>query len=892
MHPLRISLLGTPLIEVEGRPLRVDTRKATAMLAYLVVSGHPESREVVAALLWPEFDIDHSRSALRRTLSTLRTALDGRFIAADRNSISIDLGDAWFDLAEFRRTAADPAATAEELATAVDLHRGDLLAGFSVRDSAPFDDWQQLAAEGIRRERAAALDRLVGALAAAGRRDEAVGRAEERLALDPVHEPAHRQLIERYAASGRRGDAMHQYRECVRVLDRELGVRPLTETTELYHAVNEGRSPAVAEVPAALAAPEQPLVGRDGPWRLLTELHAGIGADGRMAVIEGESGVGKTRLADDLLEALRAQGAATVSARPSPGEHDLAYGVVAQLLRAAVDHVGADMPAHCAAEAARLLPELGPPPASSLDDPGVRLRFLEAVGQVIALACEGESAGVVFVDDLHWCDPASLDALGYLARRLHGRRLLLLATRRTDEPDPGHALSRLAQAGERVALERLTRADVAELARSHGLGAEAADTLYAESEGLPLFLAELLASDRPPEMTPAGVREAVEARLDAVSETAAQVLSAAAVIGRTFDVDTVRAASGRSGDEVVSALDELCARGLIIERDAAYDFGHERVRAAVDERSGLARRRLLNGRVADALTLRHADPALIARHLQLAGREDEAAVAYAAAGDRARSLAAGAEALTHYRTALALGYPHAAQLHEAIGDVHTLRGEYAAALAAYDAAAAHAGPERLAVIEYKLGTVHERRGEWDLAEHHLQAALALGAAPARVQADRGLVAWRRGDAGALDLCEEALRLAMEEGDDEAAARAHNILGLLGAGSDHLERSLALSERLADPSIRIAALNNLARARAGAGDLEPAAALVREALDLVAAQGDRHREAALRNNLADTLHRAGRDDEAMEELKRAVAIFAEVGGHEEEPQPGVWRLVEW
>jgi hypothetical protein len=68
--------------------------------------------------------------------------------------------------------------------------------------------------------------------------------------------------------------------------------------------------------------------------------------------------------------------------------------------------------------------------------------------------------------------------------------------------------------------------------------------------------------------------------------------------------------------------------------------------------------------------------------------------------------------------------------------------------------------------------------------------------------------------------------------------------------------------------------------------------VREALALVAAQGDRHREAALRNNLADTLHRAGRDDEAMEELKRAVAIFAEVGGHEDGPQPGVWQLVEW
>ena len=143
------------------------------------------------------------------------------------------------------------------------------------------------------------------------------------------------------------------------------------------------------------------------------------------------------------------------------------------------------------------------------------------------------------------------------------------------------------------------------------------------------------------------------------------------------------------------------------------------------------------------------------------------------------------------------------------------------------------------------------------------------------------------------LCEEALRLAEAEGDDEAAARAHNILGVLGAGAGHFERSLELSGRLADPSIRIAALNNLARARARRG--RPRArrrARSRGARPWSPPQGDRHREAALRNNLADTLHRAGRDDEAMEELKRAVAIFAEVGGHEDEPQPGVWRLVEW
>jgi DNA-binding SARP family transcriptional activator len=892
MRPLRISLLGTPLVELDGRPLDVDTRKATAMLAYLAVTGHPQSREVVAALLWPEFDADRSRAALRRTLSTLRTALGGHRLSSDRTSIALDLSDAWFDLAEFRRAAADAAAGADALGAAVDLHRGDLLDGFGVRGSAAFDDWQRLAADGIRAELASALDRLVAALVAAGRGDEAVARAQQRLALDPLHEPAHRSLIERYAAAGRRGDALRQYRECVRILDRELGVRPLSETTELYNAVNEGRSPAVTAPQRAVAAPPQPLVGRGPQWQRLLEIHGKLGPDGRMVVIEGESGIGKTRLATELLASLQGRGAAVVAARPHPGERGLAYGVVAQVLRAAADRLGDGLPAHCAHEAARLLPELGEPPAMGLEDPGVRLRFLEAVTQVVALACAGPPAGVVFVDDLHWCDPASLEALGYLSRRLEGRPVLIMCARRTDEPDPDHSCARLAAAGERIALERLTRGDVAELAGRAGLDAAAADALYSESEGLPLFLSELMTAGRTSAGAAPAVGEVVEARLDAVSETASQVLAAAAVIGRTFDVDTVRAASGRSAEEVAAALDELGVRGLIVERDTGYDFGHERVRAIVERRAGLARRRLLNGRVADALAVRRGDPALTARHLQLAGREDEAALAYAAAGDRARALSAGAEALAHLGSALALGHPRPAELHEAIGDVHTLRGEYAAALAAYDAAAAHAGPDRLAALEHKIGSVHERRGEWEPAERHLQEALALGGPPARIQSDRSLVAWRRGDADAPALAREALTLAERDDDAQAAAQAHNVLGLLGAGASHLERSLELSARLADPSIRIAALNNLARVRAAEGDLDGAAGLVREALDLCAAQGDRHREAALRNNLADTLHRAGRDEEAMGELKRAVAIFAEVGGHDGEPQPGVWRLVEW
>ena len=103
--------------------------------------------------------------------------------------------------------------------------------------------------------------------------------------------------------------------------------------------------------------------------------------------------------------------------------------------------------------------------------------------------------------------------------------------------------------------------------------------------------------------------------------------------------------------------------------------------------------------------------------------------------------------------------------------------------------------------------------------------------------------------------------------------------------------MQLAEATGDPGARVAALNNLALAHRARGELEPALELTRAALELCAAQGDRHREAALHNNLADLLHAAGRHDDAMDELKRAVAIFAEVGA-EGEPQPEVWKLARW
>jgi hypothetical protein len=437
---------------------------------------------------------------------------------------------------------------------------------------------------------------------------------------------------------------------------------------------------------------------------------------------------------------------------------------------------------------------------------------------------------------------------------------------------------------------------------------------------LPLFVAEYLrawrAGETPAEEwpLPQGVRSLLHARLAVVDQAGQQLLATAAVIGRSFDFETLRAASGRSEEETVDCLEQLLRQGLVLERDDGYDFSHEQLRALVYAETGLARRRLLHRRVADALQ-RHlrasqaAGPAAsqIGYHLQMAGLDGEAAGYFWQAGQHAHSLYANAEALHHFETALALGYPDAVALHEAIGDLHVLAGRYGAAATAYEQAAAAlpdgaAAASRLAPIERKLALVHQRQGDWDLAESHFQAAQDAWlpddmAGLAHLLADRSHNAHRQGNSRrAQTLAAEALRLAGAAQDATGQARGHNALGMLARGQGdlalagaHLVQGLALAETLNDPASRTAMLNNLALVRQAEGDTVAAIGLTQQALVLCVAIGDRHREAALRNNLADLLHASGQRDAAMAQLKQAVAIFAEVG---EAGQPEIWKLVEW
>ena len=965
---LSLALLGPPVVRRDGAPVTFDTRKATALLALLAVTGREHSREQLADLLWPEADSVKGRASLRRTLS-VTAAVMGDGLVVSRAAIGLDPALVRVDVREFHALIGRP--DAASLERAASLYRGDFLAGFTLRGCAEFEEWQESVSEELRQALARGLQRLVAACIADGALERAAGHARRWLQLDTLHEPAHQVIIRLHGWAGQRSAAMRQYRSLVRVLDRDLAVRPLPETTRLYDDVRAGRlGPPPVPVPApaaddpAPAAPDRavaaagtptwPLVGRTAEldtlraaWRAAGRDGgpSGTGRRGRVVAIVGEAGSGKTRLIAELRAEAAEAGTAVLAARGHDGETGLPFVLAADLLRTALavrPDLPDTLPAQTAAMAGRLIPALAAShpdtAAPPLDSPVAVTRLYAAIADTLQAAAGGgdEPGGIVVVEDVYWADSSSLGLLAYLVRRLADWPLLLVLSW---QPEHAGRLRVL-----RTALAEAESQSLGQTVEPGPFGPEAIGTLLgldgmptidvsrllAETRGLPMLVREYVEALRAagePEAgpgepgawwPPASVRDLLRTRLQAVSEAARQMLTAAAVLGSDNDADLLRAVSGRGEDEIVEAIDDALTRSLLTEipppgpqQAPSYGFPYEALRRTVYESATLARRRLLHGRAADALVRRHErDPATtraaaVADHLQRAGRDEQAAQWWWRAAEVARDLYAHAEAHAHLTKALALGHPQLPG-RMALGEVLVALGRYREALAEFETAAAlaaEADRTTQATIEHKLADVHHRLGDWDLAEAHLAVVTELveGTEPgrlARAQADRAVVAYRRGAASqAADLGRAALASARAGADPGATAQALNVLGMLAARSGdtaaaerYLRDGLAEARPL-EPGAAVAALNNLARLLAETGRGEEALTAAAEALELGRELGDQHRVAALHTNLADLLHADGQRDAAMTHLKEAARRFASVDVGDA-PRPEIWTLVEW
>ena len=526
MTELKLALLGPPVVLRDGIPVTFDTRKATALLALLSVTGREHSREQLADLLWPDADSARGRASLRRTLSVTAAAM-GAGLTISRAAVTLQLAAVQVDVREFEALIARP--DAGSLERAVQLYRDDFLSGFVLRGCPDFEEWQDSVSEALRQSLARGLQRLVTACIAEGDLERATGHARRWLQLDPLHEPAHQAIIRLYGWTGQRSAAMRQYRSLVRVLDRDLAVRPLPETTRLYDDVRAGRlgpppvPPPSRAVEAEVAVRAEvapgpgvwPLVGRAAELAALRSAWQATGAAGRVVAIAGQAGSGKTRLITEFrTEAARApQPAVVLAARCHDGETALPFVLAADLLRTALavrpDLPGV-LPAQTAAMAGRLVPALAAAHpdsvAPALDSPLAVTRLYAAIADTLLAATRGSAAGegsggpagVVVVEDVHWADGSSLGLLAYLVRRLADWPLLLVLSWQAEQAGRLRVLrTALSEAedqslGETIEPGLLGPEAIGTLLDLDGMPEVEVDRLMAETRGLPMLVREYI----------------------------------------------------------------------------------------------------------------------------------------------------------------------------------------------------------------------------------------------------------------------------------------------------------------------------------------------------------------------------------------------------------------
>ncbi len=323
MPRLSARFFGYPEVELDGTPVKIERHKTLALLAYLGVTGKRLGRDALAALFWPDLEESQANAYLRHTLWELRKALGEVRIEIDREAVGLaPEADLWIDVARFQdllaQGEADRAAAEGILAEAVSLYRDDFLAGFTLRDSPDFDEWQLLQAESLRRQYGEALRALVDACTARGEYDTAIAHAQRWLALDALDESPHRALMQLYAWVGRRSAAIRQYETCANILRDQLGAAPEAATTVLYDQIRAGAigarvgratvpTPGRAPVSAAeatLPSEATPFVGREDELAQIAHLLAE--PECRLLTLVGPGGIGKTRLALQAARSLQA----------------------------------------------------------------------------------------------------------------------------------------------------------------------------------------------------------------------------------------------------------------------------------------------------------------------------------------------------------------------------------------------------------------------------------------------------------------------------------------------------------------------------------------------------------------------------------------------------------
>ncbi len=869
MSGLDAQLLGGFQATYREREIKsLRTERLILLLAYLLLhDGKPIPRKQLAFTFWADTDEEQARTNLRNLFHHLRKAfpeidslldIEGQTVRW-KADVEIHLDTTEFEATLAKAKAAKSEATQIELLQqAVKAYRGELLPGF-------YEDWILAKREELHQAYLAALGQLAKLLEDLRRYEEAIEAVNRLLRAEPLNEAAYAQSMRLHALNNDRAGAMQAYHACVTVMRRELDMEPSEEIQTLYEQlIRAGTSSPPQEKDKATAKVK--LIGRKQEWGQLKEAWNFIKKNqARMILLRGESGVGKTRLAEELTVWVQRQGLFTAVARAYSAEGELAYSAVTQWLRSlSVSH----LPAVWKTEVSRLLPELleaNMKPPGPLTEIWQQQRFHEG----LARAALGSQPLLLVLDDIQWADRKSLEWLRFLFRFDSQARFLLLAAARNEDlaPDcPAHELvDSLRQSGQyaEIPLQRLNEDETRQLAEQllqKKLTQESAAALQKQTEGIPLFVVELTRSglrwdDASPASLPDRLRAALAERLSTLTPPARAAAESAAVIGRDFSASLLARIAGLNEPDLLACLDELWQRNILREGERGrYDFSHDKLREFIYGSLSPARKQALHRRIAQALTDLEPDDLWVrALHLEKGGELREAAEAYALAAKREAEQASYPAARDGYARALELMgkpvTPRRVEILLALAKVCYVTGDQdsGAPIIAEALQATAAIENKLlrfqaltaaAEAAFKSGRMDEARAWFDMAQ---PLAAQLG-----------------------DKTHEINLLLLMADMETRAGQAHRA-------KDLYEQSLNLARQIQSHSLQAEALEGLGFILPSIGaPLQQAGKYLQDAANLYRLMGDRYREARVLGSMIGYLHAAGEYEEA---LKLAPEVYA-------------------
>ncbi|MGH8906256.1 MAG: BTAD domain-containing putative transcriptional regulator [Egibacteraceae bacterium] len=768
---MEFRVLGPLEVVADSRSLVLGGVKQRAVLALLVVqAGRVVSTDRLIEGVWPGRAPDSAGVTLRGYVSRLRSVLEPkRFreaafqVLVTRNPgyvLQIDLEQ--LDAARFEQLvregsaaleAGDPDLAEARLRAGLSMWRGPALAEFA---DAAFARGEIARLEELR---LVATETMIAADLALGRHAGLVGELEALVAAHPLREGLRGQLMLALYRAGRQADALGAYHDVRALLADELGIDPSAELQRLHEAIlvqkseldwvppdpgrasRPARAPTAGRMPApGPSSPRGVFVGRDVEvarlWGALADVRAG---QGRLVLVGGEPGIGKTSIARNLADQAQAAGMAVLWGRVWEADGAPPFWPWVQILRSWMQtcepgRLGQALASDAAVIAqlvprvAERLPGLADPP--ELPAAQARFRLFDAVTGVLKRVA-GARPLVVVLDDLHRADVPSLRLLQFLARELADAHLLVVGTFRDAKADLDEVVvGVLAELGRepvtcRMRLEGLSGEHVGHFVE-RVTGLDVSPVLVAKlcvrTGGNPLFLHQLVQplaegadlvrfEEEFDERVPQQALEVVRWWLERLPAQARTVLTAASVIGPVFDLAVLHAVSGLEVGLLVELVEQAVGLGVVAEMPTAvgrYRFCHVLVRDALYRQLG-ARRAGLHHQVGEALEGLYAgdlEPRLaeLASHFVQAADAAKALAYLTRAGQRALALLAYEEAARLFALALALDqYPDEARRCElllALADAQMRAGDMASAqetlLGAAGGARALGDPQRLA----------------------------------------------------------------------------------------------------------------------------------------------------------------------------------------------------